>query len=209
MTSHRGFALSWAAPLPHSRGGVSSAVSRRWGEAGGSRPAVAVAFTLGAQRLIELSVSCSLRCSLRCLSLAGGLPSPLPCLTPLLRAGTGVVRGPQTLGSPVWPLPVGGHGGGRSRGGVKGGRLGAAPVGTGAALPRVAQRKTAARTQVSSSSSRVPSRTLVTLATRPCNWPSGLGGGLGRSVGSSRTPSAGATGRESEPGTQGPALCES
>mgnify|MGYP006996384475 CR=1 FL=1 len=72
--------------------------------------------------------------------------------------------------------------------------------------PRVALRKTAARTQISGGSSRTPRRTLVTPMTRLCIWPSGLGWGLGGSVGGSRTASAGPEDRDQSWAPSGPLL---
>lgn len=122
----------------------------------------------------------------------------------------GVSEGPQILGGPGHPLPVGGlHRGGQwGRGWWT--RLRAVPwalpSGVGGelarALPRMALGKAVARTQVSSSSSSTPTRTLVTPMTRPCSWPVGLGGELGPSVVGSRIVSGDAE-RDSGMGTQG------
>lgn len=71
-----------------------------------------------------------------------------------------------------------------------GGEEGKGQCPAGDPSPRVAPRKTAARTQISSSSSRTPRMKLVTPMTRLCIWPSGLGWGLGCSVGAPG-PSAG------------------
>lgn len=75
------------------------------------------------------------------------------------------------------------------------------------ALPRAALGKVVVRTQASSSTSRTPTRRLVMPTTRPCNWPAGLGGGLGCSVGGSGILSGGAQGqrlRDRTPRGQGP-----
>lgn len=82
-------------------------------------------------------------------------------------------------------------------------------MGFGGASPRVARGKATASAQVSSSSSRTPTNTLVMLTTSPCTWPVSLGGGLGLSVGGSRVLSGGAKDRDSlrrarEEGTQHP-----
>lgn len=127
-------------------------------------------------------------------------PPPHPREQAQGRAAQGLPRGPLILEAQSSPSLRGdteGTGTGQEV------REGAGGRAFGDSSPRVAPRKTAARTQISSSSSRTPRRTLVTPMTRLCIWPSGLGWGLGGSVGGSRTPSAG--GQGSEPGTQRPA----